>query len=147
MMRVTSFKLWIWSLWWQRHRLYTLFSLSNLMLHLHIRWKRIIDADESTFRAREPVDCKIFGLRPGQIWILLTQAYGFSKEVMPYLPLTPIWIIRNFHFRRNGHKRQNFLPYFSVQICEPTRLCYRLSFEKLITNYTKKKSRNVENLV
>ena len=48
------------------------------MLHLHKRRKLIMDADETTFRARKQVDDQYCGPRPGQIWIPLTQTYGFS---------------------------------------------------------------------
>ena len=35
------------SLWRRKYRLYTLFSLSNRMIYLHKRRKRIMDDDES----------------------------------------------------------------------------------------------------
>ena len=60
------------------------------MLHVHKRRKRIMDADESAFRAREPVDDQKCGLRLRLIRIPLTQAYGFSYEVMLDLPLKSI---------------------------------------------------------
>ena len=66
--------------------------------------------------------------------------FFFSKSNARSLPLTPIWSIRIVSFRRNGQKRQFFLPYFSAQICEQTRDCYiyyRLLFEKLTTYFTK----------
>ena len=110
------------------------------MLHLHKRRKRIMDTDESTFRAREPVDDQNCGLHPLLVWIPLTQTYGFSWKIMPDLPLTPIWTIRSVSFRRNERKSQLFLSYFNVQICEQTGVCYICSwllFEKLITFCTK----------
>ena len=64
----------------------------------------------------------------------------FFLEIMPNLPLKPIWNIRSVSFRRNGHKIHFFLPYFSVKIYEQTRvcyICYRLLLEKLLTNCIK----------
>ena len=52
------------------------------MFHIHKRQKRIMDADEWTFRAQEPVDDQKCGFP-------LTQYYGVSLKVMHDLPLTP----------------------------------------------------------
>ena len=93
-----------------------------------------MDADESTFHAREPFDDQKCGLHPRLIRAPLTQAHGFPKKTMSDLPLSPISAIRN------GHKREFFLPLFCTQICEQTRVCYtcyRLLFEELSTSCAK----------
>ena len=48
-----------------------------------------MDADDSTFLGREPVNDQKYGLDSRLIRIPLTQAYGFSEKVMAELPLTP----------------------------------------------------------
>ena len=107
---------------------------SNRMLQLHKRRKRVMDADESAFRAWEPVDDKKCGPHPRLIqkWLRL-KLIVFPKKIISDLPLAPICTLRSGSFRINGHKIQLFLPYFNIQTCEQTRVCYicsRLFFKK-----------------
>ena len=109
----------------QRYRLYTLFSSSNRLLHLHKLRHRIMDADELTFLHAEahrlPESWSQSSLDKNHIDSSL---WFHPKKLMWDLLLTPIWTTRTDSFRRNGHKRQLFLPYFSVQVCDQNMVCY-----------------------
>ena len=128
--RVASFNFISWSLCRRWYILYTLFSSSNRFLHLHKRRKRKMDADESTFqwsKAWSPSSSDMNFIDSSLWFFLINNTSSPSDADMNN--------IRNFSFRSYRHKRQLLLPYFSIQTCEKTRvcyICYRVLFEKLI---------------
>ena len=75
------------------------------MLHIHKRQKRMMDADESTFRVREPADDKKMwspswpgvNLIDTSLWLLLKGIARFPSDADTNH--------KNISFRINGHKR------------------------------------------